>query len=276
VDIDLNYIGQLDRAKMQEERPIINDAIQQICRQNQFTLDRNPTRHAGGKIVWRYPSVLGQMGNLEIDLNYMYRRPLWPIEWRSPNFQSEKAMKIPVLDIHELTGGKLAALFSREVSRDLFDSHYLLTKYKLLKPKLRLAFVIYVAMTDIDLSKLKHDFINYNINDIRNRLIPLLRQNNLQRSQSKIKSWATTLITELHNGLNQVIPLKQEEIDFILQIRKDGKIIPELITDDEQLHDTIKSHPAILWAATKSKIKKKVTRVKSTQDISEIINRYLV
>lgn len=80
VDIDLNYIGQLDRSEMIKERPLINDAIEKILTQNQFERQRNPSNHAGFKMVWRYPSALGQNGNLEIDLNYMYRQPLLPIK----------------------------------------------------------------------------------------------------------------------------------------------------------------------------------------------------
>ena len=66
VDIDLNYIGCIDRETMLAERPVIQAAIEAICERNGLTLDRNPNRHAGGKMVWRYPSALGQMGNLEL------------------------------------------------------------------------------------------------------------------------------------------------------------------------------------------------------------------
>ena len=72
MDIDLNYIGQVNREKMLEERPLIEDAIVQILLQNQLEPERKPNYHAGGKMIWRYPSLLGQKGNLEIDLNYMY------------------------------------------------------------------------------------------------------------------------------------------------------------------------------------------------------------
>jgi predicted nucleotidyltransferase component of viral defense system len=67
VDIDLNYIGQVNREKMLEERPLVADAISKILLQNQFEPSRNPNYHAGGKMVWRYPSLLGQKGNLEIE-----------------------------------------------------------------------------------------------------------------------------------------------------------------------------------------------------------------
>src|SRR5437879_13517075 len=55
VDIDLNYIGNIDREAMLVDRPLIQSAIIGICERKGLTLDRNPNRHAGGKMVWRYP-----------------------------------------------------------------------------------------------------------------------------------------------------------------------------------------------------------------------------
>ena len=85
IDIDLNYVGALDREKMLSEKPVVIDAIHQILLQNQFERHRSPMHHAGGKMVWFYPSVLGQRGSLEIDLNFMYRESLYPIVDRAPN-----------------------------------------------------------------------------------------------------------------------------------------------------------------------------------------------
>lgn len=73
VDIDLNYIGNIDREAMMSERPTLQKTVIALCERHGFALDRNPGRHAGGKMIWRYPSALGQKGNLEIDLNFMYR-----------------------------------------------------------------------------------------------------------------------------------------------------------------------------------------------------------
>ena len=82
VDIDLNYIGALDRETMLSEKLILNDAVFQILQRNQFEHHRSPNHHAGTKMVWYYNSLLGQRGALEIDINYMYRLPLWPITYR--------------------------------------------------------------------------------------------------------------------------------------------------------------------------------------------------
>jgi predicted nucleotidyltransferase component of viral defense system len=251
VDIDLNYIGEVERSKMLEEKPLLNDAIYKILEQNQFTFYRHPNNHAGSKMVWQYASVMGQKGNLEIDLNYMYRQPLWDIEWKSPRFKLDKLFEVPVLDIHELAAGKLSALFSRTASRDLFDAHYLLTKSKLSCDKLRLTFVIYLSMTDIDIEGLSPNSIKGDVNDINNRLFPVLRQINLPRKKNELKQWAAKLVIELEEALQMIFPLKIEEKAFINQIRTEGKIEPSLIGADAMLASKILSHPAIIWATKK-------------------------
>ena len=256
IDIDLNYIGQLEREKMLQERPVINDAITQILQQNRFELDRNPTHHAGGKMVWRYPSVLGQKGNLEIDLNYMYRQPLWPIKLLTPKIPFEKTIHVPVLDIHELAAGKLSALFSRTASRDLFDAHYLLTKCDIEAKKLRIAFATYLAMSDIELSNLNPQYIEYNMLDIRNRLFPVLRQMDLPRGQQDLKKWAIKTLNELHEALAILLPLNEKEIEFISLVRGSHEIKPELITADKRLIQAIQRHPAIVWVTKKIKNRK--------------------
>jgi len=252
VDIDLNYIGQLEREEMLQERPLINEAIYQILQQNRYELDRNPAHYAGGKMVWRYPSVLGQKGNLEIDLNYMYRQPLWPVKLLTPKIPFEKTIHVPVLDIHELAAGKLSALFSRTASRDLFDAHYLLTKCDIDAKKLRTTFVIYLAMTEIKLSNLNPQYIEYNILDIRNRLFPVLRQMQLPRGQIDLEKWAAKTLSELHDALSMLIPLNEGEIEFISLIRESGEIRSQLLTTNKRLIQAIQTHPAIVWATQKN------------------------
>lgn len=247
VDIDLNYIGQLDRVEMLRERPIINDAIQQVLLQKRFELLRNPGHHAGGKMVWRYPSVLGQMGNLEVDINYMYRQPLWPVQWLPSKLDANTSVKFPVLDIHELAAGKLAALFSRKASRDLFDAHFLLTRCNMEQTKLRLAWMVYLSMTTVDLEKLNTERLSYDVTDIHNKLLPVLRQKELPRAPAKIKLWANTLLTELQDALAQILPLAPHELEFVQQIRSAGKIKAELLTSDKRLAGIIATHPAIHW-----------------------------
>ncbi len=69
----------------------------QILRKNKFENYRSPGGHAGGKLVWRYASLMGQKGNLEIDLNYMYRQPLLKPMLMTPVLPGFSELKFPVL-----------------------------------------------------------------------------------------------------------------------------------------------------------------------------------
>jgi len=82
VDADLNYIGAADRSMMLQERPEVENRMKGLFERMGLSLMRHPKEHAGGKMVWRYPSALGNQGNIEVDLNFMYRIPLLPIECR--------------------------------------------------------------------------------------------------------------------------------------------------------------------------------------------------
>lgn len=94
--------------------------------------------HAGGKWLRCYDIALGAGGNLDVDLNFMYGLPLWPVALRDAEVGSYGAKLMPVLDLHEIAAGKLAALLDhvphvappapafapvREGHRIHFDTH---------------------------------------------------------------------------------------------------------------------------------------------------------
>jgi len=124
IDIDLNYVGQLDREAMLAERPHVERALEAVCQRADIAIDRAPGAHAGGKWRLRYESAEGQGANLELDVNYMLRAPLWePNHADAGPLGTLPTPAFPILDIHELAAGKLAALLARRASRDLFDAH---------------------------------------------------------------------------------------------------------------------------------------------------------
>ena len=129
VDIDLNYVGSPDRETMLSERPKIEEAVRAVSGREGLSVRRSTTEHAAITFFLRYDSVLGQGGDLKVDLNFMFRVPLWSVvKLDSRRIGPYEAEGVPVLDIHELAGGKLAALLARRASRDLFDVHALLKK----------------------------------------------------------------------------------------------------------------------------------------------------
>lgn len=137
---------------MLAERPKVEHAVQAVFAREGFTVRRMPEEHAGGKWSLRYENAPCRSGNLEVDINFMFRVPLWPVTTRDSHpIGTWQATGISVLDHHELAAGKLAALLARRQARDLFDSHRILRMDDLDPHRLRIGFVVYGAMNRKDL-----------------------------------------------------------------------------------------------------------------------------
>ncbi len=247
VDIDLNYIGALDRENMITERPRFEAAIQAVCAREGFNARRVPYEHAGGKWRLNYQSYTGQSGNLEIDLNYMFRQPLWTSK-PSDSYMlgSVKATNIPVLDIHEIAAGKLAALLSRGQARDLFDSHWLLKSGALASDKLRLAFVVYGATNRIDWRDVTVENINFEPTELARQLLPTLKAGTTENYGSPT-DYGLYLIRECRKRISSVLPFTASEKTFLDLLLEQGVIDSTLLTNDPGLQKCIQDQPLLQW-----------------------------
>ena len=250
VDIDLNYIGAVDREKMLADRPKVEKAVEAVFAREGFTVKRKPIEHAGGKWRLSYQSYTGLPGNLEVDLNFMFRQPLWEVSPADSQLLGDaQARNIPVLNLHELTAGKLAALFARHQARDLFDSHQLLSN-TILDPKhLRPAFVVYGALNRKDWRTISLMDINFNVEEIKQMLVPLLHRNIASGGEYDVQVLAQRLVEECRDELSVVFPLSVKEMEFLDRILTKGQIEPSLITADVELQTRIIRHPMLLWKA---------------------------
>ena len=249
VDIDLNFIGPQDREGMLAVRPKIEQAVQAVFAREGFSIRRIPEKHAGGKWLLRYQNVHGRSGNLEADINFMFRVPLWPVaNIRSHAVGSWQATGIPVLDVHELAAGKLAALLARRQSRDLFDSYRIFRLNNLDPQSLRIGFVVYGAMNRKDWRTISIDEIAFDSTELATQLIPTLRVNNVD-VQKEPAEYGKLLVEECRKGFSTVFPLTDSELAFLNLLLDKGKIDPTILTTDPSLQQRIKSQPLLQWKA---------------------------
>jgi len=249
IDIDLNYIGAEDLETMLEERPNVEKALQAVFHRQGFETRRMPREHAGGKWSLRYEKAFGGRGNLEVDLNFMHRVPLWDITLAdSQQVGSWKASGVPVLDIHELASGKLAALFARTKARDLFDSHKLLSAGGLELSRLRTGFVVYGAMNRKDWRTVSIDDVKFDVSDLENQLAPTLRKNMFD-SRRALREFGSRVENECREKLSVLLPFSSEERNFLDLLLDRGKIEPGLLTGNVCLQTKILSQPLLKWKA---------------------------
>jgi predicted nucleotidyltransferase component of viral defense system len=254
VDIDLNYVGSVDPGKMKAERPDLLKAIEAVCKREGLTIEYvKNDKYAATTFHLRYKSPLGRGGNLKIDLLYMYRIALWPITKRkSVPIGSQSQIEFPVLDIHELAGGKLKALLSRKASRDLFDAHFLFSEGNLDQDKLRLAFVLYgaMAMSDKDWREVKTTDIDFTKKDLDDELIPVLRLDSSKKLGNRME-WAQKLVLETREFVARLLPFTEPEKEFLDRLIDHGEIDPLLLTRDEEMAQRISQHPNLRWQVMK-------------------------
>lgn len=249
VDIDLNYVGAEDRDGMLAERPKVEQAVQAVFAREGFTVRRMPEEHAGGKWSLRYENAPGQSGNLEVDINFMFRLTLWPMTTlHSHPVGGWRASEIPVLDLHELAAGKLAALLARKQARDLFDSHRVLQMGNLDFHRLRIGFVVYGAMNRKDWRTVSADDVEFDAMELARELIPTLRVNSPEL-QVESTQYGARIVRECREGLSAVLPFTDSERTFLDLLLERGEIDPTLLTTDTSLQRRIRSQPLLEWKA---------------------------
>jgi predicted nucleotidyltransferase component of viral defense system len=249
VDVDLNYIGSADKETMLSDRPQIEKAIEAVFGREDLSIQRKPLEHAGGKWLLQYQSPFGGRENLELDLNYMFRIPLWPITLlNSRKLGAYHAEKVPTVDIYELIAGKLAALFSRRASRDLFDVHQLLTQQTWDIDRLRLGFVLFGAMNRKDWRSVSLEDIGFDPQELEQTLLPVLRAKTLEGIEDT-ELWSSQMVKECREALKVVVPFSDSEREFLNCLLDRGEIKPELLTSDAEIQERIHRHPLLEWKA---------------------------
>jgi predicted nucleotidyltransferase component of viral defense system len=243
VDIDLNYIGSIERSKMLLERPMIEKALEAVFSKVGLYTIRVPKKHAGGKWQLKYPSHLSGQGNLEIDLNYMFRLPICELEKKDSQLVGNHQVKnILLVNYQEIVAGKLTALFARQASRDLFDAYNLLLSDNLNFNQLRMLLCVYGAMSSIDFRTVSLDNIAFERKELSQKLIPVLRIDQ-QQWENNISSFVESCREKLGN----ILPFIDQERKFLDFLYEEGKIDASLLTQDPDLIERIQNQPLLKW-----------------------------
>ena len=201
----------------------------------------------GGKWRLKYISVLGGLGNLEVDLNFLARIPLWQTQKsNSVSVGGKSVQSILLMHFYELFAGKMAALFSRSVARDFFDMHQFCTNFGMEKKELRLACIIYGAMSSEDWRSVTVNSITADPQEVKSRLVPLLRKDHpIRRNWSDA---AEQLIAECRSGITQLLfPLTESEEEFLRLLHEDFIINASLLTDDPAMTEVLSALPGLRW-----------------------------
>ena len=244
VDLDFNFIGDVDREKMLEERPQLETVIIDLAQRRGYLVQRTSEAFAGGKFYLRYRSVLGQQDRIEIDINFMFRVPLAETEkkslWQPGGLDQPRVL---VVGLEELWIGKLLALLNRCAAKDVWDT----ANSKGIAAKVvesglfRARFLAMAAVLDHPLPSYGRSRFERLLTDriVVEQLGPMLAQGRIPSANELIeRSW-----TIVHPFLN----LDAREEEYFKAINRGELKAEYLFPDTPDEAAKFNGHPAILW-----------------------------
>lgn len=249
VDIDVNYIGALDRAEMLAERPALEEAANRLLAAQGYQVRRQPGEHAGGKWIARHASALGGQGALEIDINFMMRQPLFGVtRMDSVRLGDTQAKGVIVLDLHEIIAGKMVALLDRRAARDLFDTRRILAMEGLNWTWIRAAMLAIGASGRNDWRAASVDKIGADPKELRQKLLICLPRAHFDEAGS-IESWIEETTALCRARLGPLLTLTAGERAFLDGVIERGTIDVSGLDVDTEIQTRIALMPMLQWKA---------------------------
>jgi hypothetical protein len=249
VDVDLNFIGVEKLEQLAGARESFERVLVSCCEREGCAVRRAPSEHAGGKFRLRFPSAFGGAQNLEVDVNYVARVPLFAIERRRILVElDERGGVLPTLTLEELAAGKFAALMTRAAARDYFDAASLIEIAPHLPEdtRFRIALVCQAAGARQDLRTPTVDPTRLAPQAVANQLLPLLRVGD-DRARLDATTLSRRLLDVLGTAAPRLVQWSPGERLFLDRLLDQGRIEPEHLTDDPALRERIARQPMLRW-----------------------------
>jgi predicted nucleotidyltransferase component of viral defense system len=241
VDIDLNYIGQLERELMLEERPEIAKAVEQVAKALGYTLQHGANDHALMGWYLGYSNHRNSPDRIEVEINFLMRAcALASKVLPAVSIGEEKRCEFSVLAVEEVFAGKIKAMIDRHHPRDLYDLFRFGRANPVHDPELmRKLAVLFASTMNRDLRTYGVDRVE-EIDDaeIKRTLYPLLRAGDRPTRPEML---------DIARPILEPVLDHHREAGF-LEAMAAGTYQPELLFPRHpEIVDRIRRHPALLW-----------------------------
>ena len=240
VDIDLDYVGSLEKEQTLKDRESILESLDNYMLKEGYSVS---SKSRGSAILvsrtYAYINAYGNRDNIKVEINFIDRIHILPIVNRKINyFDKEVMIKAPSEE--ELFAMKICALIDRSKPRDLYDTFRLKNDFlNLEKDKLRKLTVFYLSLDGIfGLNENSFKGIEAVSQDsIKKELFPVLKKNE--------KFNLEVIKQEVINFLQDLLVLTSDETKYLEEFSK-GTFNPSLLFDVCSSERAAK-HPMAKW-----------------------------
>lgn len=244
VDIDLDFCGEYTRDDMFVQRDLITSEIKKYMASQGYALSpQSKERHSLDSFVYTYRNLGGMNDNIKIEINYSLRSHIFEPTARSIAIDKlELYGEVLCLEPMELFAAKINALLSRAAVRDLYDVHNMIKKglFSDKRDLFRKSIIAYTIISQKDVPE-SYDLTRIDtitLRKVRSDLLPVIQKGEhvpLDEMKQTVKDYLTDLL-DLNDG----------ERDFLMAF-KNREFKPELLFNEQDIIDRLKSHPMIEW-----------------------------
>ncbi len=240
VDIDLDYIGSLDKEKASQDRDKIMDALDRYMFDEDYVIS---PKSRGSVILasrnYTFTNASQNRDNIKVEINFIDRIHIGPKIRKKINY-FEKEVMVQTLSLEEVFGMKICALIDRGKPRDLFDVNELKKNITSIeKNKLRKMTVFYLSLDGIfEINEHRFDLVRkINQQDVKRELFQVLAKNS--------KFDLTKTKEEVISFLNELLVLTDNEKKYLIEFSK-GNFDPYLLFEPNDAERAAK-HPMAKW-----------------------------
>lgn len=243
VDLDLNFIGALEKKDMLARRKNIPEEIAGLSDSLGYRMTKRPSSYIMERYVLRYKRLSGLPDSVRLEINYLERVPFMKIVRRTFDhiFEFEK-FKVNTYTVEEIAAMKTKAMVERLYSRDIFDV-YEISQLKLNRQILKKMMILYMLMArkEPEVDKLISKVKTYKNNEILRGVGPFLRRGQEEGLNSAV------IKKTVEDFYKKVFVLNDSDNKFINSL-KSGKLDLKTLFGKEDFNPQAEKHPGLIWA----------------------------
>lgn len=240
VDIDLDYIGSVEKEQMKKDREEIHDVLNRLFRTLNYKSTKR-TSYALQKYNLFYKNSAENRDRVELEINYLKRATiLSPIRKTVGHPFDFEDFKVVTLRIEELFARKLTALVHRGTTRDLYDIYKLLeTDLSFNREVTRKCFQFSLCLNGDPRKVDSANLDEMTTRDIRQSLLPMLRKGE-SVDLAQMKSEVNPLVEDF-------LSFRDNEIDFFENLFEEKQYEPGVLFENVEFNIKLQNHPGIEW-----------------------------
>ena len=241
VDIDLDYIGSLEKEQTLKDKKLILEALDAFMVKEGYSVsDKSRGSVILASRTYAYTNAFGNRDNIKVEINFIDRIHVGPNVRKLVKYFDKEVMVQTCLE-EELFAMKICALIDRSKPRDLFDVNKLKKHLPYLdKERLRKLTVFYMSLDAIfELSEKTFDKIKGISQDsVKKELLPVLSKGT--------KFDLATAKEEAIAFLEDLLVLTDDEKQYLEEF-SNGNFNPQLLFNIPSDVERAAKHPMAKW-----------------------------